>query len=55
MSTDPLRIGFLGAAWIAEINGYAILRHDGSNCVVTAIASRSQEKADVRTCIILLP
>ena len=43
----PLRIGFLGAAWIAEINGYAILRQAESNCVVTAIASRSQAKADV--------
>eukprot|EP00977_Amphora_coffeiformis_P014515 scaffold4079_cov167-Amphora_coffeaeformis.AAC.11 len=46
MSTAPLRIGFLGAAWIAEINGYAILRQDESNCVVTAIASRSPEKAE---------
>lgn len=45
-SSTPLRIGFLGAAWIAEINGYAILESQ-SNCQVAAIASRSQEKANV--------
>lgn len=47
MSGTPLRIGVLGAAWIAEVNGYAILHESVSNCVVTAIASRSPEKAEV--------
>ena len=49
--STPLRIGVLGAAWIAEINGYAILHHqtEPSHCVLTAIASRSMAKAEVST------
>jgi hypothetical protein len=44
----PLRIGILGAARIARKNVIAVLE-EASGCVVTAIASRSEEKAKVRT------
>ena len=44
----PLRIGILGAASIARKNVIAVLE-EASGCVVTAIASRSEEKAKVRT------
>lgn len=41
---SPLRIGILGCASIAEKNSIAIL-DPSSNCCVTAVASRSLEKA----------
>jgi predicted dehydrogenase len=44
-TTEPLRIGILGAAAIAQKNCIAIGLADG--CVVTAIASRTREKAEV--------
>lgn len=44
---QPLRIGIMGAATIAQKNGAAIA-HSSSDCVVVAIASRSEERAKVR-------
>ncbi len=43
--SEPLRIGILGAARIARKN-IAAIQHQVSHCKVTAIASRSLEKAE---------
>mmetsp|Transcript_5163 Transcript_5163/g.11338 ORF Transcript_5163/g.11338 Transcript_5163/m.11338 type:complete len:405 (+) Transcript_5163:28-1242(+) len=44
-TTPPLRIGILGAARIARKN-IAAIKHEASNCIVVAVASRSAAKAN---------
>lgn len=47
MTNGNLRIGILGAARIARKNATAIGQIE-SECIVTAVASRTQAKAEVR-------
>ena len=44
--TEPLRIGILGVAGISSKTALTIANPE-SNCEVRAVASRSQEKAEV--------